>query len=269
VNGSGDRWILPDLQSALRWSAKRNGEGIRCVLDVLGEYAGNEREAAESVEACLSCLQAIRDHGLDASLSVKTTALGATFDHGLAREHVLALSREAARLAVGLEIDMEGRGLVVQTLEIAVECARQGRPPALALQAYLNRTPGDLHEVIKHRIRPRIVKGAYIGDTGDPYEIRRRFVELVLIAHGQKAPFAVGTHDPDLIGWLVIRFAETKESLEFGFLKGLSNITKIALAERGWPVAEYVPFGSRRAAYEARRRRYLQELHRLGRKAAS
>ena len=56
-----------------------------------------------------------------------------------------------------------------------------------------------------------------------------------------------------------------KDLIEFGFLKGLADRTKVAMAKEGWLVSEYVPFGKNRTAYEARRRKYLKELESLGR----
>jgi len=59
-----------------------------------------------------------------------------------------------------------------------------------------------------------------------------------------------------------------RDLIEFGFLKGLADRTKVAMAQAGWLVSEYVPFGENRTAYEARRRKYLKELESLGRAPA-
>ena len=55
--------------------------------------------------------------------------------------------------------------------------------------------------------------------------------------------------------------------IEFGFLRGLADRTKIAMAKEGWLVSEYVPFGENSAAYVARRQKYLKQLQSLGRSA--
>ena len=75
-------------------------------------------------------------------------------------------------------------------------------------------------------------------------------------------PFSVGTHDPDLIAWLV---QDTPRTVEFGFLMGLSDETKHWLAKKGRAVAEYVPFGEEAGAYVARREAYLEKLAAEGR----
>jgi proline dehydrogenase len=260
-----ERWCLPNLQSAVRWCEERNAQGLRCILDVLGEYAKDKKQALRSVEAYISCVRAIEEYSLDASLALKLTSIGATFDLALSRKNVETIANETASRNVGFEIDMEGRGLVSYTLDIALQCAQESVPPTLALQAYLDRTPNDLLKVIEHKIKPRIVKGTYVGDATKFEDVQESFKALVEMSIASGAPFSVGTHDPELIEWLKRKMENERDRMEFGFLKGLSDATKIDLANAGWRVAEYVPFGSNKAAYEARRLKYLRQLDDLGR----
>jgi len=264
MTGSEDRWALQDLAGALRWCKKRNAEGIRCTLDVLGENARNEEVAAGSVEAYLSCLRALEEEGLSASISVKLTDLGALFDRRLCLENLRTLSREAAEVGVGFEIDMEGKPLADITLEAALECAAEG-PLTLAVAANFDRTVGDLKALLRRGIRPRLVKGAYPGDVADFREVQGRLKGLVEMALAAGGPFCLATHDPEVIEWALGMLSGEKGLVEFGFLMGLSDVTKEKLAGQGWAVSEYVPFGSRRRAYQARRLKYLGELAALGR----
>lgn len=262
-----DRWALPDLASALRWCRKRKAEGIRCTLDVLGENARSKAEAAGSVEAYVSCARAVEENGLDASISVKLTDLGALFDENVCQENLRTLSRQAASRGVGFEIDMEGRPLVDFTVKAALDCAAEG-PLTLAVAANFDRTPEDLKALLRRGIRPRLVKGAYPGDVTAFEEVQERLKGLVEMALDAGVPFCLATHDPVVIGWALQHVPKEKGLLEFGFLMGLSDVTKTELAAQGWAVSEYVPFGSRRTAYEARRLKYLRELSALGRAPA-
>jgi proline dehydrogenase len=219
------------------------------------------------MEEYLDCIQAIAGMGLEASVTVKLTALGALFDRETCRKNALTILRGASAANVGFEMDMEGRDLVEFTLQVADACAREGSGVTLALQAYLDRTPGDLKAVLKGGVRPRIVKGAYAGDTSDFVEIQQRFRELAGGALERGAAL-IGTHDPELIAWLLKSRKIAKGKAEFGFLKGLADRTKVDLARQGWLVSEYVPFGGNKEAYEARRMRYLSELRTLGREPA-
>jgi proline dehydrogenase len=265
VSGSDDRWTLPDLDTAIGWCRFRNARGIRCVLDVLGEFAQSEQLAAENMEHCSAALEAIGEHELDASLTVKPTALGALIDEGLCRRHVLSICRKADDRGIGFEMDIEGRRLVEMTIQTAIACAERGFPVRLAVQAYLDRTPSDIRRLVEHGISVRLVKGAYLGDTDDNQEIRRRFKVISTRLLALPIPFAAGTHDRELVAWLLQHAAAQRERVEFSFLKGLADETKMMLAGQGWCVSEYVPFGERSAAYVARREAYLSRLAAEGR----
>ena len=130
---------------------------IRCIIDVLGEYAREESQAAGSVEAYMTAAKSIAENGLDASLTVKLSALGALFDQERCQQNVQTIAREAARLGVGFEIDMEGRPLVTYTIDVAAACAKEGRV-SLALQAYLDRSRDDVVRASESGIIARIVK---------------------------------------------------------------------------------------------------------------
>ena len=54
---------------------------------------------------------------------------------------------------------------------------------------------------------------------------------------------SAATHDPEIIEWLKDKMRSRKNTIEFGFLKGLADRTKSELSEEGWKVAEYVPYG--------------------------
>jgi proline dehydrogenase len=260
-----DRWALPDWQSAIMWCKERNREGIRCIIDVLGENARDESQAAQSVRSYASIVKSIRDQGLNASITVKLTALGSSFDPDLCLENVMAVLRSAADNRVSLEMDMEGKPLVDFTLEAALACAEASPPVTLAVQAYLDRTPSDLEMLLGRGVRPRLVKGTYMGDVSDFVDIQNRFKSLFCTLLNAGMPLCVGTHDPQLICWITDVAQGDKDIVELGFLRGLSDDTKLDMAGLGWSVAEYLPFGQSRVAYESRRIRYLKELDRMGR----
>ena len=66
---------------------------------------------------------------------------------------------------------MEGKQLVDLTIQTAKVCATGGAPTTLAIQAYLKRTLDDLDDLQgQANLRIRLVKGAYIGDDGTPYD---------------------------------------------------------------------------------------------------
>jgi proline dehydrogenase len=259
------RWILPDQASALAWVRERKVKGIRCTLALLAEYARTLNEARNAVEGDVACIEAIDPQQAGASLSVKLSAIGSIFDKKTSLDHVLRIAREAARYGVPLELDMEGKGSVDLTLEAAVACRKEHPNITVALQSYLRRTGEDVRSMVAKGISVRLVKGAYLGDYVDPAQIREVTERDAGILKTLKAPFSLGTHDPDLIDWTIREFGDEKELVEFGFLKGLSEVTKVRLAAEGWRVSEYIPFGPGGDAYVLRRERYLKDLERSGR----
>lgn len=259
------RWVLSDQKSALEWCKIRNEQGIACTLDILGEDNKDETKVIRTMNSSKSLIGAVHRHNLNASLSVKLTSLGATFDRELCSENLLTLF-EAAQLApVSLELDMEGSPLVDFTLDLAIQCSEQEYPLTLAIQAYLDRTQNDIDKVLAHEIKIRLVKGAYKGDLGDFKEIQERFKILFDLLMDNGKPFLVGTHNAELLAWMKERATGNKDMVGFGFLKGLSDLTKVTMAREGWRVTEYVPFGKDKGAYELRRKRYLRTLENLGR----
>jgi len=111
----------------------------------------------------------------------------------------------------------------------------------------------------------RLVKGAYIGDHNDFATIQSKMQQYTEKLLSKQTLFSIGTHDPELIGWLKNRITKQKNLVEFGFLKGLADHTKIEMVSQGYQIAEYVPFDPEGDAYIMRRERYLDTLKQLSR----
>lgn len=259
-----DRWVLPDLDCALRWCKQRNELGIRCIIDVLGRYNREEEQARASYDGYLELAREIASRRLDASISVKPSQLGGTINRDTALRKAVDLCAEVTKLGVPFELDIEGQRMVNLTLEMASECLRSGCPVTIALQAYLRRTGQDLDTMLDAGATVRLVKGAYTGDLTDFDIIAETFKDLAEAIIEWDVPFSIGTHDPELVRWAENRISD-RDILEFTFLKGLSNDTKERLSREGRRVAEYVPFGKNKEGYETRRRTYLAKLDELGR----
>jgi proline dehydrogenase len=267
-NDTLNRWLLPDKLSALQWCRERNAKGVKGVLDIEGSYSRDASQAMRATRTYISAAAMIAEKGLKASLAVKLSTIGVAFDRRLCRRNLRSICEEGVRREVGIEMDMEGKSLVDFYIQSAMGSAAEGCPVTLALQAYLDRTPEDLDRVLDNGIRVRLVKGAYLGDTEDFKEIQRRLKSLALRLSAAGVPFSIGTHDPEVVNWARTDLADEKSSLEFGFLKGMSDETKMGLVSHGWAVAEYVPFGRQGDAYISRRLRYLRMLARIGRSPA-
>lgn len=264
MDSQDNSWTLPDWQSTINWCRKRASQSIRCIIDVLGENSKDEEEAGRFVDEYKSVIRSIAEQGLRASPSIKPTALGANFNKDLCMDNILELHTEASLNRIPFEMDMEGTSVVDFTLNSAYKIPSEAYPLTLALQAYLNRSTDDLYSLLDREIKVRLVKGAYIGDVDLFSFVQERFKFLFIILMDSKMPFSVGTHDPELIEWIKEKMEDRKDQIEFGFLKGLADETKLQLVEDEWKVSEYVPFGRERTAYETRRKRYLKNLEAAG-----
>ncbi len=260
-----DRWSMPDLASAMQWCTERTRQHIRCILAVIGEYAQTPEESQQALMSHRAGIRAAGDQVAGISFSIKPSAIGILVNHGEYVRNLSTLFHEARDCGVPFEIDMEGRPLVGETLRSTLDLTGEGGPVTLALQAYLDRTSRDLAVCMNAGITVRLVKGAYLGDSSDFTAIQEQFRmhARTLITAG--ASFCAATHDPVLIGWLREEMRDHKNLIEFAFLKGLAERTKIEMAAEGWKVAEYVPYGPKGQAYFLRRERYLATLEHLGR----
>jgi len=260
-----DRWSMPELASALQWCRERNRQHIRCILAVIAEYAKTPEESQEAMASHLAGIRMAQEQSGALSFSIKPSAIGILFDHGEYIRNLSLLFHEALDRGIPFEIDMEGRPVVGDTLRSALTLAGEVGGVTLALQAYLDRTSTDLATCMNAGIRVRLVKGAYLGDSSDFIAIQERFRTHARTLISSGVPFSAATHDPVLIGWLREEMRDHKDLIEFAFLKGLAERTKIDLAAEGWKVAEYVPYGPKGQAYFRRRERYLSTLEHLGR----
>ena len=269
MNQEPDRWTLPDWPSTLSWCQTRNSQGIRCIIDVLGEYASTKQTAEKAMSAYVDCIGQIHDEKLKASISIKLSSLGAMFDPDLAMKNAMDLAKEALRQDVGFEIDMEGKQSIDLTIKVTKGCAAAGTPVTMTLQAYLKRTLDDLDELQAiDNVRYRLVKGAYVGDDFTAHMISESYKLLIEALTYLKRPFCIATHDPELLEWMrLTRIIDTGRT-EFSFLKGLADKTKLAFVEKNLNVSEYVPFGMESGPYIARRMKYLQDLERLNKSPA-
>jgi proline dehydrogenase len=263
-----DRWSLPDPESTVAWCRERNKQGIRCTVATMGEFARTTAEAGEAVKADIGGIRAIGTGISGIAWAVKPSAIGILADPRVYLENLSSLAREAGSAGVAFEIDMEGKPLVEATLGSALALAGEGTKVTLALQAYLDRTARDLDTCMGAGISIRLVKGVYLGDTTDFVAVQERFRALAGTLADAGVPFSAATHDPELITWLEGELAGQRELVEFAFLKGLADRTKIRLASEGWRVAEYVPYGPDGGGYGHRRERYLAMLEQLGREPA-
>jgi proline dehydrogenase len=258
------RWLLPDAQSAIDWAKHRNSEGISVILDVLGQYAKGPDDAVASIDQYYECMDCIHESKVQASVAVKLSTLGATFDRVLCRKNLETICSMAKEYGIECEIDMEGKTSLDFTIASVLNMRNAGHPMTLAVQAYLDRSSKDIEDLLENNVKIRLVKGAYIGDHDGYYAVRRRMTTLINTLIDRDVPFQLGTHDGIIIKETVKKVEGLGSDVVFCFLKGLADNKKIELRSKGLKVAEYVPYGVNGDTYVRRRLKYLHNLKKNG-----
>lgn len=261
TRGLVDRFVAGrDLEDAINAIKTLNGMGIGGILDLLGEGVTDPDGAARAAEEYLASIKRIEETGVDTTVSVKLTQLGLAFDKGACIDHLRRLAAEAQAVGTSVEIDMEQSDYATDTLDVFRLLQTDFPGLRLAIQAYLRRTPVDLEEMADVRPRIRLVKGAYAEPESvalqKKKEIGAQFSFLTDWLFEKGSDPALATHDGALIEY-ALRSAKLngvdKDSFEIQMLFGIRTDLQRRLADMGYRVRTYVPFGSAWYPYLTRR----------------
>lgn len=233
-----------------------NRQGIKAILNEVGESITSEAEANQVVKNFQLLLERIAAEGLDSTISLKPSHVGLAFGRDFCYENIADIVQKAAALNIVVEIDMEGSDDVDDTLAIYHRLLDTfGGGLRLAVQSYLYRTPADVQPIIERGGGIRLVKGAYdeppdiaYQKPGEINQATIRIMEAFLSPQAQAcgAYLALGSHDPELIDWLVRETttrAISHDRFEFQMLLGVRRDEQQRLADLGYQVRIYVPYG--------------------------
>jgi proline dehydrogenase len=263
VRRIADRYIAgEEIDDAVATVAQLNEEGMTATIDVLGEEIHNDEEAQEIVDAYHDTLDAIAEHGLDANVSVKPTAVGLKLGYDFGSANVEALVRHAAESGNFVRIDMEDATTTDDTLRMYRELREAGLDNVgVVLQARLRRTLDDIAVLADLQPNVRICKGIYLEPEEIAFtefeEIRQSYVRSLEALVETASYVGIATHDEFLI-------SEGKriatERYEFQMLLGVRASLGQELVQEGERLRIYVPFGRQWYEYSLRR---LQENPRI------
>jgi proline dehydrogenase len=239
-----------------------NAAGCSASFDHLNESVANVEEAEKEVEEYLRILDQIVETRINSNVSIKLTQFGLELDPEQAYKNARNVVVEAAQRGSFVRVDMEGSSVTQVTIDIFKRLRSEFglNDVGLVLQSYLRRTYTDAQELLKIPARIRICKGAYneppevaFPDKKDTDENYVRVMQLLLssgIYHG------IATHDPKMID-ATIEFAGRegigKEAFEFQMLYGVRRDLQHQLADDGYNMRVYVPYGKHWYPYFMRR----------------
>jgi proline dehydrogenase len=250
----------PALEDGVAAAVHLNGQGIRGVLDLLGEAVTDLSGASEATKQYLQAVETIADRGIDATVSLKLTQLGLLIDREACEANLGTVLDRGRDVGVGVEVDMEQSDVVGDTIEVYRDAAATHPDTRLAMQACLRRTPEDLDSLTALQPRIRLVKGAYAEPIDralrSKKEITAEYQHLSewLLKHGKLPAF--GTHDTACIDFAIKaanRLGLGQRDFEIQLLYGIRRDLQHDLADRGYRVGVYIPFGSAWYPYLMRR----------------
>ena len=271
------RFVAGDtLEEALGSIRRLNAAGLSVTLDHLGENVTSAEEAIRATDDYILLLETIKAPEFRANASLKLTQLGLSLDYDMALSNMRCVARQGAAFGIFVRIDMEDSPTVDRTLQIYRALRTEGFANiGLVVQSYLYRSPQDAAALVAEGTRLRLVKGAYKEPAALAYprktDVDKSFDELTRIAidaamdhgaepatsDGRVPPMAaIGSHDEKRIDY-ARKYAETvglpKAALEFQMLYGIRSDLQRSLADEGYPVRVYVPYGTEWYPYSVRR----------------
>ncbi|MCF8564715.1 proline dehydrogenase family protein [Alicyclobacillus tolerans] len=262
LQAGASRFVAGDtISSAVDKVRDLNKHNILATLDHLGEFVGNEDEAIQSADYCIKTLDAIQNEGVKSGLSVKLTQLGLDISRELCIDNMHRILDRARTYHNFVRIDMEDYAHNEVTLDI-FKRLHQHYPETvgLVIQAYLYKSEKDLEDLTALHPNLRIVKGAYkesaqVAFPAKP-DVDTNFVHL-LQKHLMNGNYtAIATHDLHVIDRLkqFVRDRDIPTSqFEFQMLYGIRPQLQEQLADEGYTVRVYVPYGTDWYGYFMRR----------------
>jgi proline dehydrogenase len=265
VRHFASRYIAGEsLADALRVVRTLNERGICATIDVLGESVRRVDQAQRTAREYEDVMNSLADHGLEAGISVKLSAIGIEVDHELAVRQLESVIRCAARHDRFVRIDMEESRLVDSTLAVYRRMRAAGHENVgVVIQSYLRRALADIRDLAPLAPSVRLVKGIYIEPRRIAYRdmviVNRNYTLLLEELLAGEGHVGIATHDERLV-WEALRLIDKLgvpgDRYEFQMLLGVDPELRDLLVDAGHRMRIYVPFGEAWYEYSIRR---LQE----------
>ncbi|GAA0210092.1 proline dehydrogenase family protein [Halobaculum roseum] len=244
---------------------RANEDGVKVILNLLGEHYRERSAAAADAEAYVSLIRDIGGTDLDACVSVKPSQLGIDIGDDVFRENLRRVVEAGDEHGVFVWCDMEDADTTDATLDAFEELTREfDGGVGQCVQANLRRTREDLDRLADVPGKIRLVKGAYdepesiaYTDKADVNEAYREDLEFLF--KEREGGIAVGSHDPKMVSLAAELSAEYGADYEVQMLMGVREDEQRRLAEEGVETWQYAPYGDKWMSYFYRRVRERKE----------
>lgn len=254
------------LDDAIQAIRATNASRMLATLDFLGEHVSTEAEAEGSAGEYIRALQAIGRAGVNANVSIKLTAMGLAIDDDFCYRNVRRIVQQAADLGNFVRIDMEDSPVTDRTLAIYRRLRADHANCGVVIQAYLYRSEGDIRSLMDQGMAHlRLCKGAYDEPPEvafqEKVDVDANMVRLIRLMFENQAAFpgtypAIASHDHRIINWTKA-YAHHRgiapDRFEFQMLYGIRRDLQQQLADQGYRMRVYIPYGTRWYPYYMRR----------------
>ena len=250
------------IDEAVAFIRELNADGCSASFDHLNESVANAAEAEQEVAEYLQVLSSIDETGINSNASIKLTQFGLELDPELAYKNARAVVADGARRGTFVRVDMEASSVTQVTIDIfkRLRAEFELNDVGIVLQSYLRRTYADAEELVKLPARIRICKGAYNEPPEvafpDKKDVDENYVRVMQLLLSSGTYHGIATHDPKMIE-ATIEFSKKegipKEAFEFQMLYGVRRDLQRQLAQDGYNMRVYVPYGKHWYPYFMRR----------------
>jgi proline dehydrogenase len=251
-------WIAGETyEEAMERAQQSNAHKMLGIINLLGEDVTAQEETAAATTEYLQLLKAIDARKIRSCISIKPTQLGLGIDKKLFVDNLNSIVSTAKLLGNFVWIDMEGSPYTADTIDSYLELRKKFDNVGVAIQSYLKRSEEDVNRILDSKGMIRLVKGAYNEKPEIAFknkkQINEHFSKLMRIMFERGRGFAIATHHEKLIEEAVELSGSRQVDFEFEMLMGIRDKKKIELAQHGYRVSEYIPYGKGWWPYSVRR----------------
>jgi proline dehydrogenase len=249
---------------------------ICTTLDHLGENVTSQEGARQAADEIIHIINHLSENEICSGISIKLSQIGLVVDPVLCEENLIRIMERAKDKSLFIRIDMEDSELTQITLDLFNKVRAGGFAEfvGIVIQSSLYRSEQDVRDLLANDSKIRICKGAYKEPRTVAYPRKNdvdenfdRIVQLLLdkslelgsrISNGGGIPPlpAIATHDQKRIEFACTyadQIGLDKSGLEFQMLYGIRADLQTSLAQKGYPVRVYVPYGAEWYPYFVRR----------------
>jgi proline dehydrogenase len=253
------------IDHAIAAIREANQRGLTATLDHLGENTQTEAQAVVAADDYAIALKRITESRVQSHVSVKLTQLGLDLGTDFCRDNVARIAARAQDTGTFVRIDMESSDYTDRTFEVLYSLREEYDNVGVVVQAYLYRSWTDVEALIRAGIPVRLCKGAYKEPASLAYpskaDVDQNMIDLMHLLLSEKAlangaRLAMATHNEKLIEATkayAVAHNIPKGVYEFQMLYGIRTALQQRLADEGYSMRVYVPYGTEWYPYYMRR----------------